>query len=322
MNECFNEDQFVDYLGVTVGDSEMPKHLREKLNENICYGGKGGGGGQPTSSTVTQTDLPSYAKKYFEDLLQRTQKETKKSYKPYKKARTAKVQQELKQSEKALTELGKQQPTEIQAAQGTTEDIMTTDFGRAQAEQYMDPYLENVLRQQRKAAKREYRMGEAGRRAQEVQAGAMGGSRAGIQDLLARGQLDEQLMDIEATGRQKAFEQAQQQFERDRQAQLAAAGQLAGLGQAELADLTQRAGLLEGVGKAQMAREQQALDLAYQDYLRQRDYPREQLQFFSSILRGVPVSPSQEQATFTPVNPYQQLLGTGISGLSLYKALS
>jgi hypothetical protein len=96
---------------------------------------------------------------------------------------------------------------------------------------------------------------------------------------------------------------------------------LAQLGAQEFETDVQRAGLLEAVGKAQTAREQQALDMAYQDYLRQRDYPREQLQFMSSILRGVPVSPSQEQATFQSVNPYQQLLGTGISGLSLYRAL-
>lgn len=78
---------------------------------------------------------------------------------------------------------------------------------------------------------------------------------------------------------------------------------------------------LEQVGKAEQARRQQALDMAYQDYMRQRDYPREQLQFYSSILRGVPVSPSQEQATYQQVNPLQQLLGTGLAGLSLYKGL-
>lgn len=78
---------------------------------------------------------------------------------------------------------------------------------------------------------------------------------------------------------------------------------------------------LEQVGKAEQARRQQALDMAYQDYMRQRDYGREQLQFYSSILRGVPVSPSQEQATYQQVNPLQQLLGTGLAGLSLYKGL-
>ena len=70
-----------------------------------------------------------------------------------------------------------------------------------------------------------------------------------------------------------------------------------------------------------MAREQAGLDTAYEDFVRQRDYPREQLQFYSSILRGVPVAPSTESQKFQAYNPLQQALGTGIAGLSLYKGL-
>jgi len=228
----------------------------------------------------------------------------------------------------------------------------------------MDPYLEQVVERQKESLRREAERQQAGRSAQAVQAGAFGGSRQAVQEALAEEALGRQIMDVEATGRQRAFEQAQQQFERDRQAraqaqQLGLSGAellgaqdlqarqlglqsaqqladletqaqkigltgselLANLGAKEFETGVQQAGLLEAVGKAETAREQQQMDIAYQDYLRQRDYPREQLQFMSSILRGVPVSPSQEQATFQQVNPYQQLLGTGISGLSLYRAL-
>ena len=102
---------------------------------------------------------------------------------------------------------------------------------------------------------------------------------------------------------------------------MAGAEQLAELGAKGQGLTIEQLRNLEQVGKAEQARRQQALDMAYQDYMRQRDYPREQLQFYSSILRGVPVSPSQEQATYQQVNPLQQLLGTGLAGLSLYKGL-
>lgn len=63
------------------------------------------------------------------------------------------------------------------------------------------------------------------------------------------------------------------------------------LGKAARAGDVEAAQLLEGIGKSQMARTQAGLDTAYEDFVRQRDYPREQLQFMSSILRGVPVAP-------------------------------
>ena len=97
--------------------------------------------------------------------------------------------------------------------------------------------------------------------------------------------------------------------------------QLAQLGQLAREGDVQAATLLEQIGKDQMAREQAGLDMAYEDFVRQRDYPREQLQFLSSILRGVPVQPSTETTKFGTYNPLQQLLGTGVSALGLYKGI-
>ena len=83
----------------------------------------------------------------------------------------------------------------------------------------------------------------------------------------------------------------------------------------------QAAQLLEQIGKDIQAQQQAGLDINYEDFVRQRDYPREQLQFYSSILRGVPVQPSTETTKFQSYNPVQQLLGTGISALGLYKGI-
>lgn len=45
--------------------------------------GKGGGGGQPTTQTVNQTNLPEYAKPYFENIMERAQAESYRPYTPY-----------------------------------------------------------------------------------------------------------------------------------------------------------------------------------------------------------------------------------------------
>ena len=80
--------------------------------------------------------------------------------------------------------------------------------------------------------------------------------------------------------------------------------------------------MLEKIAKDRQARDQAGLDLDYEDFVRQRDYPREQLQFYSSLLRGIPVQPSTETTKFQQYNPVKDLLGTGIAGLGLYKGIT
>ena len=199
----------------------------------------------------------------------------------------------------------------------------------------MTPFMQQVVDVQKAKAIQDFQDQNAARAAQAVQAGAFGGSRQAVAQGMAQNELSRQLAEIQAQGQQKAFEQASGQLTADRQAMADAeriglgAGEMAGAQGAQLAQLgqlaregdVQAATLLEQIGKDQMAREQAGLDMAYEDFVRQRDYPREQLQFLSSILRGVPVQPSTETTKFGTYNPLQQLLGTGVSALGLYKGI-
>ena len=76
-----------------------------------------------------------------------------------------------------------------------------------------------VVEDQKSQAIQDFERQGAGRAAQAVQAGAFGGSRQAIQESLAEESLQDRLGSIGAAGSQAAFEQAQQQFERDRSAQ-------------------------------------------------------------------------------------------------------
>jgi len=97
---------------------------------------------------------------------------------------------------------------------------------------------------------------------------------------------------------------------------------LAGLGERQRAADIQGAQLLEAVGRDIRAEDQARLDLAYEDFQRQRDYPIQQYERMAGILRGVPVTPNVEQQRMVNYNPVQQALGAGISALGLYKGLS
>ena len=300
----------------------------------------------PAEQTVVQSNLPKYVRPYFERLLERTEAESKREYEPYEGQRLAGEAQDTLDARQRARDVAGSGIAGLPVAQAAT----TAGIGRAlqgmgyqagqfdsdAAAQYMSPYMQKVVDVQKERAILDAQRQGAGRAAQAVQAGAFGGSRAAIQEGMAQEALGRQLAEIQASGQQQAFEQAQQQFERDRAARADAerlglgAAELAG-GQARgLADLgrlaregdIESARLLEQIGKDITARDQAGLDLAYQDFVRQRDYPREQLQFLSSVLRGVPVQPSTETTSMQAYNPIQQLLGTGISALGLYKGIA
>ena len=303
------------------------------------------GSPKPTDQTVVQTNLPEYVQPYFERLLDRTEGESKQQYQPYTGQRLQKGGADVtdaQQMGRNIAGSGIQGLPQAQAAtmaglgrslQGM--GYQAGQFDNAAAQQYMDPYMQQVVDVQKNQAIREAQRQNAGRAADAVQAGAFGGSRQAIQQGLASEALSRQLGEIQASGQQQAFSQAQNQFERDRAARADAerlgigaaesasgqAAQMAQLGQMARDGDVQAASMLEKIGRDIQAEEQAGLDIAYEDFVRQRDYPREQLQFYSSILRGIPVQPSTETTKFQSYNPIQQLLGTGISGLGLYKGL-
>jgi hypothetical protein len=97
---------------------------------------------------------------------------------------------------------------------------------------------------------------------------------------------------------------------------------LAGLGQQQRAADIQGAQLMETIGRDIRAEDQARLDMSYEDFARQRDYPMQQYERMAGILRGVPVTPNVEEQRMVSYNPLQQALGAGISGLGLYKGLT
>jgi len=310
--------------------------------------GKGGGSRQqaPTEQNITQSSLPKYFEPYAIDMIKRAEAESKREYTPYEGKRLADENEDTARSreiaraaaEGGIPGLG-QATSGTMAGMGRAIEGMgyeSQDFDSAQAQKYMSPYIQNVLDVQKQQAILDFNRQQAGRDADAVQAGAFGGSRQAVAQALAGEGLQRQLGDIQAVGQQKAFEQAQQQFGADRDARLAAerqglsaaeslsgqSAQLLALGEKARAGDIESAQLLEKIAKDRQAREQIGLDTAYEDFVRQRDMPREDLTFLSSILRGVPVTPSTESTKFTQYNPVQDLLGTGIAGLGLYKGIT
>jgi len=121
---------------------------------------------------------------------------------------------------------------DLQAFQmGPAERVGAERFGLGAMREYMSPYMEGVVEQQKRGAVQDYLRQLPGIGAASARAGARGGTREALLESEARRGLSERLGDIEATGLQQAYQQAASQFGADRAAQMQAAlaNQAAGL---------------------------------------------------------------------------------------------
>lgn len=272
--------------------------------------------------------------------------------------------------------------------------VTSNNFDQNAAQQYMSPYMQDVIDVSKQHALSDYGTQQAMNNANMAAAGAFGGSRQSVMNMIGQNQLMTNLSDLQATGMQNAYENAQQQFNADRSSSMQAqqANQGAGLTMAQAnqqaalnaaqaneqsrqygygatesayqkaADLGLNAQQLSeqfrqsgkelglkgmdiantaansmvnqqqgldamnlsrikaqlGAGQTQEDYSQQQLDQAYNDFVNQRDSERQNLQFFSSLLQGVPISPNRDITQTQGTNPLAGALGTASGLQALY----
>jgi hypothetical protein len=265
-------------------------------------GGSSGGGGSPQPSQVSQTTIPEYAKPYVETLLGKSQAATETPYQAYTGQRLTATDPQVLAARQGVA--GLQQPGQFAAGTGLagagglsalgagqTYMGMATDPGAQQA--FMSPYMQNVVDVQRQEAIRGAQQGQLAQNLAAARTGTYGGARQTLATTERERNLQQQLAQIQAAGSQRAFEQAQNamQFGATTGLQGAQTATQAGatLGQLGIGQQQQdldRLRAQEAAGSAAQQEKQAALDLAYQDFLRQQQYPYAQLGFMSDILRG------------------------------------
>jgi hypothetical protein len=91
-------------------------------------------------------------------------------------------------------------------------------FGNEQVQQYMSPYFQNVLDVQKQRAQEDAQKSQLMQNLGASRQGTYGGSRQLLAGLTRERDLGRQMGDIQAAGLQSAYDNAQQQFERDRTA--------------------------------------------------------------------------------------------------------
>lgn len=313
---------------------------------------KGGGSGQPADQTVTQSSLPEEFYPYLERTLQRAEGISNRPYEAYGGQRLADFSASTNASfgqiganqgswspymDTADSALDSAMGGTASAVNGYARDVGTGQWNTAAAQQYMDPYLNTVLDQQRSRQMDAFGQEMNSLDQKAAMSGAFGGSRHGVMAQLAGNDFQRRLMEAEGSAMSDAYRQGQgiwagdqgRMLEADRSNQGAdVAGldrMLAGAGQmGQLSEQAGRMGQLRsqlGYGDAEALRNmgltqeqltQAGLDLGYSDFTNQRDYERQNLAMLSGVLRGTPMPVSSEVTNTQYQNPYAQALGLGL----------
>jgi hypothetical protein len=293
----------------------------------------------PTNQTVTQTNLPEYAKPYYLNLMKRTEAESYRPYQTYGGERIA----GFTPAQEALQRqtMGLQTPEQFNAAtQGATATGML-GLGAAQrgfnaafgnTADYMSPYIQGALDPQIREANRQadyFKRNDAlGSMGTGGGPSSYGGSRQLLASVERERNANQMVGDILGKGYQSAYDAAQRQQQFLGSLGMQGLGQagmssqlLGNLGTAEQQADIARLGYQQQVAAQPQALQQEKYDMAYQDFLRQRDYPKEQLGFYNQMLRGLPVQLASTQTTYQrPPSVGSQIAGLGAGALGLAKA--
>ena len=219
----------------------------------------------------------------------------------------------------------------------TRENLIGDDFSIAAAQPFLDIY-QTAADPAVAQAQETFEQKLIADRAKAVGSGAFGGSRAYLGELAETEDIAKVTGDIRAEAAARGLDFAANRFDADREARFGAeAAQRAAFEVDEASKLraTEQlqsfAPLVQGLqeqaasgmlsaGEAQRKLDQMALDLAFADYVEQREFPFQQLNFAMGALKGVPYETTQyslsqgQQYVQTP-SIYGQTLG-GLGSLA------
>jgi len=201
----------------------------------------------------------------------------------------------------------------LQGAAGAT-------FGTPQAEQYMSPYIQAVLENQKRDAARMSAIQGTQQQAQAAQAGAFGGGRDAIMRAERERNLALQQGDIQAAGMQNAYTNAQSQFNADQNRAVQGYSQLGSQGQNLYGQTTGNLNLQNAYGTQQQQQGQNVLDVAQQNFAAEQNYPYKQVGFMADIVNRQPVGNLGQTVTQPPPSLISQGLGAAAAFYGAKKA--
>lgn len=281
--------------------------------------------GQPAAATTStqnpfqiQSVTPGYKLPYAVQGATAAQQLLSTPYTPYSGERVADQSNLTTQAYNTAAGMGV--PGAVGAASTVTGSLLSglggapssfTDQGIASM--YMNPYMTNVLDVQQQRAQREYQQALRDYGLKSAGRSAFGGSRQALGEAALGEGYMRGMNELTAKGLAGAYEAAQGQFNKEQEAARArtelgfkGAEQLGKMGMQEQTAGQNYVDMLRTLGSAEEANRQKRLDIDYQNFIAQRDYPEQRLKSFTDILNALPSG--QVTETRTAADPFTQML--------------
>ena len=278
--------------------------------------------GTPVYTTTQRNELPQFLEDAYKNLTQRATAVTDPSveYMPYGGQRLAPLTTE-QQAARQLAFQGAQsfQP-DLQQARGLSSLAVSPITGQ-DINYFMNPFQQqvtsNVLDEMRRRSDIEgQRTADAA-----VRAGAFGGARFGVQEAERLRNLRQQQSRTASDLARQNYQQALGAAQSQRAQQLAGGQQFSNLAGQQMNLQRQGISGLQTAGLQGQQQLQRGMDIAYQDFLRQQQFPYTQAATFSNLLSGVPAAQMTTAYSQQPgPSMAQQLAGLGMAGLGAYGA--
>lgn len=280
----------------------------------------------PSVTTYGQTveNMPKWLSDYTQGLVARANAIGAEDYQPYGGPRIADFgEDEMAAFERVRGNQDVYQPY-LQAAGQTLGGGLTQAYDALNSgtqnwtdegvvDDYMSPYIGHVLDRQADLSNRNFSenvMPEL--QGAFTRAGHFGSDR--MMDLAGRATRDQgaELNAQQLEALHGGYGQAADIFGADRGRDIQAAGIHGELGvegsrqMGALGEMASRMGYgdaaaMEAIGRQQRGMDQGSLDLAYSDFQRQRDYPRNTVDWMSSVIRGLPYDRARTEQSYGPM---------------------
>lgn len=300
----------------------------------------GKGSGTSTNTTVTKSDPPKYVADAYKSLIKRATSVSNTPYEEYTGETVAGLTPDQIAAFQSIQNAQNIQDPYYAAANDaigrSTSDVMagTQDYNAENLQQYYNPYQQAVIDATMANIAESNAQQQTQLQGDAISKGAWGGDRSGVAAAeLARQQglaANQTLADLQSSG----FSNAQSMLQSQNAQKIAAneaQNNLYGNAASAYGNLgtTAQNAALQGAssqlqsGALQQQQTQNELNAAYQEWLAQQSYPFETTQFLASNVFGLPSTGTSTSTSTSPAaSTVSQLGGIGLTGLSLYGAMS
>jgi hypothetical protein len=230
---------------------------------------------QAPSQSTTTYDIPAYFKEIQERTLRRAEDASKQPFQTFQGQRVAPLSTGEMQAANVVSQ-------QILPQSGQLGAIGAQTFDAATAQQYMNPYENQVIQSALADVQRGYQGQQRNLATSAIGSGAFGGGREGVERAILGSEFQKNIGDVSGRLRQAGFESGAARFAQDRASQLGAA-------QAQIGALGGAATGLAQMGATGRGIDQANLVEAYRDFVEGQGYEMGQVQQVIGALSGAPI---------------------------------